>query len=96
MLHRRVLPRLQPTSTRRDDDVFPTRYRLNTQGALNRAFPPARWDHHTYVHHPEPLYFGRSSALWRTVRRVGPLLPDGVAPVLLIFLQKRREARPQA
>jgi SAM-dependent methyltransferase len=96
VLHRRVLPRLQPTSTRRDDDVFPTRYRLNTQGDLRRAFPPAHWQHHTYVHHPEPLYFGRSAALWRVVRRIGPVLPDVVAPVLLVFVQKRGRGRPVA
>jgi SAM-dependent methyltransferase len=94
VLHRRVLPRLQPVSTRREDDVFPTRYRLNTQGDLRRAFPPARWQHHTYVHHPEPLYFGSSNALWRTVRRIGPVLPDVVAPVLLIFVQKREPEGP--
>jgi SAM-dependent methyltransferase len=88
-LHRRVLPRLQPTSTRRDEDVFPTRYRLNTLGDLERAFPPGRWHHHTYVHHPEPLYFGRSAALWRLVRRIGPVLPDVVAPILLVFLRRR-------
>jgi len=89
LLHRRVLPWLQPTSTRRDEDVFPTRYRLNTKAALVAAFPPSGWDHHTYVQHPEPLYFGRSPLLWRTVRRVGPLLPDGVGPVLLVFVRRR-------
>jgi SAM-dependent methyltransferase len=88
-LHRRVLPRLQPTSTRRDEDVFPTRYRLNTRADLVSAFPADRWRDHTYVQHPEPLYFGRSAPLWRAVRRVGPLLPDGLAPILLVFLQKR-------
>ena len=89
LLHRRVLPRLQPTSTRRDEDVFPTRYRLNTRSALLAAFPSTAWEHHTYVQHPEPLYFGRSKVLWRAVRRLGPLLPDGVAPVLLVFVRRR-------
>jgi SAM-dependent methyltransferase len=88
-LHRRVLPRLQPTSTRQERDVFPTRYRLNTRTDLAAAFPPARWEDHTYVQHPEPLYFGRAAPVWRTVRRVGPLLPDRVAPILLVFLRKR-------
>jgi len=89
LLHRRVLPALQPTSTRRDADVFPTRYLLNTRRAVGLAFPPRGWDDCTYVHHPEPLYFGRSRLLARLVRRVGPVLPDRVAPVLLIFLRKR-------
>jgi SAM-dependent methyltransferase len=89
LLHRRVLPWLQPTSTRRDEDVFPTRYRLNTRSDLLGAFPPTAWDHHTYVHHPEPLYFGRSRVLWRAVRRLGPVLPDVVAPVLLVFVRRR-------
>lgn len=89
LLHRRLLPRLQPTSTRRDADVFPTRYRLNDRRALQRAFPPTAWEHCSYVQHPEPLYFGRSRLLWRTVRRLGPMLPDACAPVLLVFVRKR-------
>jgi SAM-dependent methyltransferase len=89
LLHRWVLPVLQPLSTRQQADVFPTRYRLNTADALELCFPPHRWEHHTYVHHPEPLYFGRLRPLWRLVRRVGPVLPDAVAPVLLVFLRKR-------
>jgi hypothetical protein len=91
-MHRKVLPRLQPTSTRQERDVFPTRYRLNTRADLAAAFPPDRWDDHTYVQHPEPLYFGRAAPVWRTVRRVGPLLPDRLAPILLVFLRKRPSA----
>lgn len=89
VLHRLVLPRLQPGSTRRARDVFPTRYRLNTSAALAAAFPPARWEHRSYVHHPEPLYFGRVERAWRFVRWLGPVLPDVVAPILLVFLQRR-------
>lgn len=89
VLHRRVLRRLQPTSTRRDADVFPTRYRVNTRRALQRCFPAVTWADHTYVHHPEPLYFGSVGWAWRLVRRVGPVLPDAVAPILLVFLQRR-------
>jgi hypothetical protein len=41
-LHVRALKKLEPE--RKDFDVFPTRYRLNTMGQVRRAFPPDQWE----------------------------------------------------
>jgi SAM-dependent methyltransferase len=86
--HARLLTKIQPE--RKEIDVFPTRYRLNSFRALRRHFPKARWEHFSYTWSPEPAYFFGSSAMFAlnlvydAIKR--PLLGG---EVLLVFLKKK-------
>lgn len=84
-LHVRMLKKLQPG--RKAEDVFPTRYSMNTKRALRRQFAP----HSVYVygHASEPQYFGRSPIAWRIAAAIDHLTPSRLAPTLLIFIQKK-------
>lgn len=86
-LKSRLLHRLQPQ--RLDEDVFPTRYRLNDRAALRRAFPPEKWIDASYTHDPEPAYTGRSTLLWHLGLALAALTPPPLRAMRLIFLQRR-------
>ena len=86
-LHYKVLTRLQPQRQQRD--VFPTCYRLNTKRALRRHFSSQRFSHYSYYYWPEPAYFGDIAAIWRFVLFFERIVPQSLAPVLMIFLQKK-------
>ncbi len=85
-LHERLLRVLQPE--RQAQDVFPTRYRLNSLAALRRHFPKGAWDHHSYTWTSEPAYFGSNALAWRGAMLLTRLLPPGMGAVLMIFLRK--------
>lgn len=85
-----LLSRLQPK--RREEDVFPALYRLNTRADLERHFPPHQWYLATWNVPVEPAYAGTSSVLWALFRLVDKLTPPVCRPVLLAFLQKRPDA----
>ena len=87
--HAQMLAKVQPGG-RKALDVFPTLYRLNSMRALNRYFPPARWENCSYTWNPEPGYnFGsplltRALASFQYVKK--PFLGG---EVLLALLRKR-------
>lgn len=87
-VHANLLTRLQPH--RQSRDVFPTRYRMNTWGNLNRLFPPSRFDNFTYARTTEPAYFGNSRVLWQLMFLVNRVTPTRMGAMLFVFLQKRR------
>ncbi|GAC1387427.1 MAG: class I SAM-dependent methyltransferase [Marmoricola sp.] len=84
-MHTRVLHKLQPD--RKDQDVFPVAYAMNTRKDLRRLFPPPH-SLHVYGHASEPRYFGNSVAAWRTASFIDRLTPPRMAPTLMIFVQK--------
>ena len=61
-LHYRVVSRLQPHSTRKDADVFPTVYRMNSVRSVTRQFGQSHWLTRTWTHRNEPAYWGGSDA----------------------------------
>ena len=84
-LHTRFLHRLQPG--RKDVDVFPVEYHMNTRKDLRRLFgPPHRLV--AYGHTSEPTYFGHSTAAWRTAALVDRLTPPRLASTLMVFVEK--------
>lgn len=87
-LHRTFLSKLQ--STRKYEDVFPTRYRMNTLGTIKRYFPAHSWENYSYEINPEPAYFGNSRIAWAIMliyfRLMPRLFPQSV---LLFFLKKK-------
>lgn len=86
-LHVRLLKTLQPG--RKAVDVFPTRYRVNSFGALKARFPKSKWLHASYAADAEPVYVGSVGVLWWLVRLFQRLTPRPFRTVLFVFLQKR-------
>lgn len=86
-LHNAVLQRLQPD--RKERDVFPTRYRMNTVATIRRLFPSDRWGNHSTTIDSELMYLARSRVLFGLSELVGPLLPSFLRPMLFILVQKR-------
>jgi SAM-dependent methyltransferase len=74
---------------RKEQDVFPAVYRLNSRAALQRCFDPARFDHVVYSCDPEPAYHANSALLYRLFLGIHALSPPALRTILLIFLQKR-------
>ncbi len=86
-LHHAALRWLQPD--RQAQDVFPTRYRLNSRASLHRHFPPATWRDCSYTWTSEPAYFGTSRLGWRIAQSLAWALPPGMGATRMIFVQKR-------
>ncbi|HVI33733.1 class I SAM-dependent methyltransferase [Phenylobacterium sp.] len=91
-LHSKAISILQPG--RSEVDVFPTRYRLNTESAIRRYFPEGRWRNCSFTHSAEIMYFARSRALLRITSWIGGVVPAALRPFLLVFVQKRPTAAP--
>lgn len=79
-----LLPRLQPY--RRQEDVFPTTYRMNTRSTLRGLFPG--WLDCSYAIDPEPAYAGRSRAAWAAFIAAAAVTPPPLRSILLVFLRK--------
>jgi SAM-dependent methyltransferase len=86
-LHVRVLSKLQPG--RRDVDVFPTRYAMNTRKHLHRLFASPAWDLAVYGHASEPQYVGGSVPAWRVGGFIDRVTPPQMLPTLMVFAQRR-------
>ena len=85
-----VLRILQPW--RKQEDVYPAFYRLNTPGALRKYFPPSRFEHFVYAWDAEPLYHANSRILYRAFLALNYLTPPPLKPFLIVFIRKKPEA----
>lgn len=84
-LHRAALASIQPD--RLPEDVFPTRYRLNTPAAIRRAFTGAE----VFVTRTaaEPAYHFGSRLVYRLGRWMDKHLPDALQPMLYVYIKKQ-------
>jgi SAM-dependent methyltransferase len=85
--HVMLLRYLQPN--RLEEDVFPTRYLLNTRRAISRFFSERHWEHAMYTWNAEPAYFGNSKIVWTIVLLLFRFLPPFLGSTWNIFLRKR-------
>ena len=74
---------------RKDIDIFPTAYRMNSGRALRKLFPANKWFDASYTWTPEPTYFGASTALFQVLRIYYALKEPLFGEVLMVFLRKR-------
>lgn len=87
-MHAGMLKKIQPQ--RKEIDVFPTRYRLNTFRALRRFFPASSWEHCSYTWSPQPAYFfGNRFVLALMLVYDAIKRPFLGGEVLLVFLRKK-------
>jgi SAM-dependent methyltransferase len=89
--HVRLLNLVQPN--RKAVDVFPTVYRLNTLGAIEKYFPAARYDNCSYRYDAEPAYFFGNRLVFTGLRFLQWLLPPQCSSQLFVFLRRRGPTR---
>ncbi|MDT5208195.1 MAG: hypothetical protein QOF67_610 [Mycobacterium sp.] len=80
-----ALKKVQPT--RKAEDVFPTRYLLNTPKALRRAFG-SRADVFVVRTSSEPAYHFGSQLLFGAMKWLTKHLPAWMQPTLFIYIRK--------
>jgi len=86
-LHTRTLAAVQPG--RKPQDVFPTRYRMNTRSALQKAFGDTA-ELFVTSSSSEPAYHFGSPFVYRFVRLLDKHLPTLVQPMLFVYVRKQR------
>ncbi len=84
--HVSLLRRVQPN--RKEFDVFPTLYRLNTPGMVKRYFRDAA-DVVVYAVSGDPAYHFQKPAIYKLFQWIHALTPKRLQPLLLIFVRKR-------
>ena len=85
--HSAILKYAQPS--RKEIDIFPTAYKLNTRSALKKHFPKSDFDIYVYGHFAEPRYFGNSKLLWAIMLFIFRITPECLAPKWMIFIRKK-------
>jgi SAM-dependent methyltransferase len=86
-LHQAILARVQPH--RLAEDVFPTAYRLNTPGAVRKAFG-ADVEVYYYRSSALPSYHFGNAALFRLQNLLHRFLPPPLDVRLSLFIRKKR------
>jgi SAM-dependent methyltransferase len=71
---------------RKEQDAFPTRYKLNTRKAISRYFP--QYMNCSYIFSGHPSYHGGSVFLARLIRYYNCLVPECMGQNLHIFIRK--------
>jgi SAM-dependent methyltransferase len=89
-LHARVLAGVQPG--RKEEDVFPTHYRLNSRGAFRRHFG-ASCDVHMFRTSGEPAYHFGSPLIFSLFNLAHRLLPEALQTAICAFMRKREQTR---
>ena len=87
-LHAKVLKRAQP-SGRGEKDVFPTVYRMNTMGEINRYFPDTQFENFSFGYNAQPSYNFGSALIARMWLAYMAVTPSRLAQSLFVFLRKR-------
>ena len=85
-LHTRVLKMVQPD--RKEVDVFPTVFKMNSLGDVDRVCGQVGFENHTYRFTPEPGYFFDSRIMFFVFNCVDAILPRFMMPTLMVFLRK--------
>lgn len=86
-LHTRVLMNVQPG--RPSQDVFPTRYKINTRGRVRRYFPTSRYNDYSYITNAEPPYMSISRTLMRMVFIYWRMVPRLFYTNLFVIVQRK-------
>lgn len=82
--HAAVLRKAQPT--RKEIDVFPTVYLLNTRKAIRRSFPYYR--DASFVFRADPAYFFGRKTVFKLLAAASRILPAQLNGNIFAFLQK--------
>lgn len=83
-IHSKFIARAQPD--RKEIDVFPTAYKLNTRRDLVKAFP--NWSDRSFVFKTRPAYYFGNRLVYYFLSVVHTLLPSVLVGNLFVFVQK--------
>ncbi len=83
----RLLSWLQPG--RKREDIFPTRYLMNTRRTLRSLFPPERYEDFSYTYSAEPSYAPPIRVVWSLLLLWEALCPEAMRSNIFAFLRKR-------
>jgi len=86
-VHSKLLKLVQPD--RKEIDVFPTRFKLNSINVVSKYFSEASYKNMTYRHQPEPAYHFNNKLIFNSLMLVNKLIPSVLKTSLFIFLQKK-------
>ena len=84
ILHSKVLSRAQPD--RKEIDIFPTRFRMNTMRDINNAFDG--WNNKSFIFRSDPDYYFGSKVFYKLQSIVHRIMPKIISGNLFIFVQK--------
>lgn len=87
-LHSSIVQRAY-VNPRKDEDVFPIRYRCNTVRAVRRALDRHGFEHCVYGYQSDPAHFGFSRALYFLGVMHQRLAPRAIRTAIFIFAQRR-------
>lgn len=86
-LHKKVLKFVQPD--RKEVDVFPTIYKLNTLKDIERVFHG--WEHKSYIFRSDPAYFFGNKTLYWLQSALHRVFPAFFCGNLFVFVRKPKE-----
>lgn len=82
----KLLSFLQPG--RKEADVFPKFYRLNTLRDIRGHFKDSQWLNATYTSNPGTTYHGNNATLYNLIKLLQKVTPSSLATVILIFARR--------
>ena len=86
-LHSRILKYAQPE--RKDEDVFPTTFKLNTRRSVAKYFTSDKFENYSYMYEAEPVYHFNNRFVYWMFYMANRLTPRVMKTNLYIFLRKR-------
>ena len=86
----KMLKAVQPS--RKETDIFETRYRCNTLRQLKSIWASQRWMSYSYLYTAEPSYYCGSSWVYRALRVLHKVLPLVLVGNIFVFQIKRSAA----
>lgn len=85
--HASILTLAQPG--RKNEDVFPTKFQLNTMSDVSRYFPPDKFENYSYYYQAEPSYYFNSRIVLAGMRGMDRLLPAVFWSSLFLFFRRK-------
>lgn len=85
--HTNILKYAQPD--RKDIDVFPTAFKLNSLSGISKYFDESRYHNYSYRYEAEPSYYFNNKFIFFIMMQVNKYLPTVLKSNLFVFLKKK-------
>ena len=82
--HARLLKNIQPG--RKEVDIFPTRYKMNTLSALSKSFPG--WKNQSFIYPSDVSYFFGRKSVYQVLSILHNSLWSSFSGTMFVFMQK--------
>ena len=84
-MHELVIKKVQ--NNRKEIDVFPAFYKLNTTKDIKKTFK--KYENFIYLETPDPGYYFNNKIIYNIMKLLHKLLPKSLTSVLFVFLKKK-------